>query len=86
MDLHRRGILDQLGVEMIGARADVIAKAEGRESFKAAMTKIGLDVPRSSVVHNMQEARQVMQEVETRRGQGYLFRGDGAGTGVAEAR
>jgi carbamoyl-phosphate synthase large subunit len=63
MDLHRRGILEQLGVEMIGAKPDVIAKAEGRESFKAAMTKIGLDVPRSAVVHNMEEARQVLQEI-----------------------
>ncbi|QDU39880.1 Carbamoyl-phosphate synthase large chain [Maioricimonas rarisocia] len=63
MDLYRRGILDQLGVEMIGARADVIAKAEGRESFKDAMTKIGLDVPQSRVVHNLQEARDAMREI-----------------------
>jgi len=63
MDLHRRGILEQLGVEMIGARADVIAKAEGRESFKEAMVKIGLDVPRSMVVHNMSEARVALREI-----------------------
>ncbi|MFV0445971.1 MAG: carbamoyl-phosphate synthase large subunit [Planctomycetaceae bacterium] len=63
MDLHRRGILDQLGVEMIGAKPDVIAKAEGRDSFKAAMTKIGLDCPKSFIVHNMDEARQVLQEI-----------------------
>ncbi|MCA9082202.1 MAG: carbamoyl phosphate synthase large subunit, partial [Planctomycetaceae bacterium] len=63
MDLHHRGILDQLGVEMIGARADVIAKAEGRDSFKQAMIKIGLDVPRSFIVHNMQEARDVLREI-----------------------
>ncbi|WP_437225770.1 carbamoyl-phosphate synthase large subunit [Planctomicrobium sp. SH661] len=63
MDLHRRGILDQLGIEMIGAKAEVIAKAEGRESFKEAMLKIGLDVPRSFVVHNMQEARSALREI-----------------------
>ncbi|WP_145198106.1 carbamoyl-phosphate synthase large subunit [Thalassoglobus polymorphus] len=63
MDLHRRGILDQLGVEMIGARADVIAKAEGRESFKEAMVKIGLDVPSSFVVHNMDEAQAALKEI-----------------------
>ncbi|WP_145031081.1 carbamoyl-phosphate synthase large subunit [Caulifigura coniformis] len=63
MDLHRRGILQQLGVEMIGARADVIAKAEGRESFKQAMIKIGLDVPKSMVVHTMEEARAAMREI-----------------------
>ncbi len=63
MDLDRRGILDQLGVEMIGARADVIAKAEGRQSFKEAMVKIGLDVPRSTVVRNMQEARAAQHDI-----------------------
>jgi carbamoyl-phosphate synthase large subunit len=63
MDLSRRGILEQLGVEMIGARADVIAKAEGRQSFKQAMLKIGLEVPRSFVVHTMAEAREVLREI-----------------------
>jgi carbamoyl-phosphate synthase large subunit len=63
MDLYRRGILDQLGVEMIGAKADVIAKAEGRESFKQAMIKIGLDVPRSRTVHNIEEAREALREI-----------------------
>ncbi|SFI38075.1 carbamoyl-phosphate synthase large subunit [Planctomicrobium piriforme] len=63
MDLDRRGILRQLGIEMIGARADVIAKAEGRESFKQAMIKIGLDVPRSMVVRNMQDARTAVRQI-----------------------
>ena len=63
MDLHRRGILDQLGVEMIGARADVINKAEGRDSFKSAMVSIGLDVPTSYVVHTMPEARAALRDI-----------------------
>ncbi len=63
MDLHHRGILDQYGVEMIGARAEVIAKAEGRESFKAAMTKIGLDVPKSTIVHTLDEALQALETI-----------------------
>ena len=63
MDLHRRGILEQLGVEMIGAKPEVIAKAEGREEFKQAMIKIGLDVPKSRTVHNMDEAREVLKEI-----------------------
>ncbi|MEZ6057819.1 MAG: carbamoyl-phosphate synthase large subunit [Planctomycetaceae bacterium] len=63
MDLYRRGILEQYGVEMIGARADAIQKAEGRETFKEAMMKIGLDVPQSSVVHNMEEAREVATRI-----------------------
>ncbi len=63
MDLHRRGILQQLGVEMIGAKPDVIAKAEGREEFKQAMVKIGLDVLRSRTVHTMEEARKALKEI-----------------------
>jgi len=63
MDLARRGILDQLGVELIGAKEDVIAKAESRDQFKEAMMKIGLDCPRSAVVHNMEEANAAMKDI-----------------------
>ena len=56
MDLARRGILKQLNCELIGAKEEVIAKAEGRQTFKEAMVKIGLDVPISETVHNMEEA------------------------------
>ncbi|MBX3439968.1 MAG: carbamoyl phosphate synthase large subunit, partial [Planctomycetaceae bacterium] len=63
MDLYRHGVLEEFGVEMIGARADVIAKAEGRESFKEAMLKIGLDLPRSKTVRTMDEARVAMAEI-----------------------
>ena len=50
LELERRGILEKHGVEMIGARADVIEKAEDREKFRAAMEKIGLENPRSVIV------------------------------------
>ncbi|MEZ6061811.1 MAG: carbamoyl-phosphate synthase large subunit [Planctomycetaceae bacterium] len=63
MDLVKHGVLEKYGVEMIAARQDVIKKAEERELFKVAMQKIGLDVPRSRVVHNMQEAREAVQEI-----------------------
>ncbi|WP_417379569.1 carbamoyl-phosphate synthase large subunit [Gimesia sp.] len=63
MDLARRGILDQLGVELIGAKESVIAKAESRDQFKEAMIKIGLDCPRSAVVHNMEEANAAMKDI-----------------------
>ncbi|REJ91240.1 MAG: carbamoyl-phosphate synthase large subunit [Planctomycetota bacterium] len=63
MDLERHGVLEKFGVEMIGARSDVIDKAEGRESFRNAMEKIGLDMPRSVVVHNMPEARDALEEI-----------------------
>src|SRR5207342_3384496 len=47
LSLHRSGVLDKYGVEMIGARAEVIDKAEDRELFREAMTEIGLETPRS---------------------------------------
>jgi carbamoyl-phosphate synthase large subunit len=50
LDLERAGILEKYGVEMIGARAAVIEKAEDREKFRAAMDAIGLESPRSVAV------------------------------------
>jgi carbamoyl-phosphate synthase large subunit len=47
LSLHRAGVLDHFGVEMIGARAEVIDKAEDRELFREAMNAIGLETPRS---------------------------------------
>jgi carbamoyl-phosphate synthase large subunit len=49
LDLERTGVLAKYGVEMIGARAEVIEKAEDRKKFRAAMEKIGLDNPRSVI-------------------------------------
>jgi carbamoyl-phosphate synthase large subunit len=48
--LHEAGVLDELGVELIGASVDVIARAEDRELFKAAVESCGLQVPRSIIV------------------------------------
>ncbi len=63
MDLARNGVLERLGVEMIGANEAVIQKAEGRESFKVAMMSIGLEVPKSRTVHTIDEAREALKEV-----------------------
>ncbi|MCR9118096.1 MAG: carbamoyl-phosphate synthase large subunit, partial [bacterium] len=63
MDLDEHGVLEKYGVEMIGARADVIAKAEERDQFKTAMEKIGLDVCRGATVHTLEEARKVVADV-----------------------
>jgi len=49
LDLQEMGILEKYGVEMIGARAEVIEKAEDREKFRAAMDKIGLENPRAAI-------------------------------------
>ncbi len=63
MDLAEHGILEKYGVEMIGANPAVIAKAEDRQQFKAAMEKIGIAVPQSGVAHNLSEAHQLREEV-----------------------
>ena len=63
LELNKRGVLDLFGVEMIGAKADVIDKAENRERFRQAMDKIGLESPRSRTVHSMAEAEAVLPEI-----------------------
>lgn len=63
MDLHKHGVLEKYGVEMLGARADVIAKAEDRELFKKAMIKIGLEVPHSGVARSLADAQAIRDEV-----------------------
>ncbi len=63
IELAERGVLARYGVEMIGARPDVIRKAENREEFKQAMEKIGLAVCRGRTVHTPAEAHQVLKEV-----------------------
>ena len=63
MNLERHGVLEKYNVEMIGAKADVIDKAEDRDRFKAAMESIGLDVCRGQTVESIEEARQVVDEI-----------------------
>jgi len=63
MDLAKHGVLEKLGCELIGAKADVIAKAEEREQFKDAMHKIGLDVCIGETVKTIEHAREVMEKV-----------------------
>ena len=63
LDLARQGVLEKYGVEMIGASREAIDKAEDREKFKKAMTRIGLASPRSSIAHSMEEAMQVQAMV-----------------------
>ncbi len=59
LDLAKHGVLEKYGVEMIGASKEAIDKAEDREKFKQAMTKIGLGSARSGIAHSMEEAQQV---------------------------
>ncbi|KGM07376.1 Carbamoyl-phosphate synthase large chain [Methylophaga thiooxydans] len=59
LDLEKHGILEKFGVEMIGADSEAINKAEDRDLFRAAMRKIGLDMPKSDIAHTLDEALEV---------------------------
>ncbi|QIK77635.1 carbamoyl-phosphate synthase large subunit [Sphingomonas piscis] len=61
--LYKDGTLDRLGIELIGANAAAIEKAEDRQKFRDAMDKIGLESPRSAIVHSMEEAQAALGTV-----------------------
>lgn len=63
LDLERHGVLAEFGVEMIGATADAIDKAEDRHRFDEAMRSINLECPRAGIAHSMDEAHKVLDEV-----------------------
>lgn len=63
LDLDKHGILAKYNVELIGASKEAIDKAEDRQKFKEAMTKIGLGSARSAVAHSMEEALQVQANI-----------------------
>jgi len=60
LELDKQGVLEKFSVEMIGASKDAIDKAEDRERFREAMKKIGLNMPISEMVHNLEDARGAM--------------------------
>ncbi|MHC4938933.1 MAG: carbamoyl-phosphate synthase large subunit [Planctomycetota bacterium] len=63
MKLHQNGVLEKYGVEMIGAKPDAIHRAEEREAFRDTMDSIGLEVPKSELAHNMEEARAALEVI-----------------------
>ncbi|MGE0823902.1 MAG: carbamoyl-phosphate synthase large subunit [Candidatus Binatia bacterium] len=63
IDLAEAGVLEQYGVELIGAKLPAIKKAEDRDLFKAAMEKIGLDLPRSGYARSLEEAEHIRQQL-----------------------
>ncbi|HEX3348243.1 MAG TPA: carbamoyl-phosphate synthase large subunit, partial [Acetobacteraceae bacterium] len=63
MKLAASGVLERYGVELIGAKADVIDRAEDRLKFRDAMAEIGIESPRSAIAHTMEEARAALAAV-----------------------
>ena len=63
MDLDSKGILEKYGVELIGAKIGAIDKAENRERFKEAMQSIGLRIPNSVVINNLQDGLKLIKKI-----------------------
>lgn len=63
LDLDREGVLEKYDVDMIGAKKEAINKAEDRDLFREAMKKIGLAMPKSEIVHNMEEAKAALDVI-----------------------
>ncbi len=86
LDLNRMGVLEKYNVEMIGADADTIDKAEDRNRFDKAMKNIGLECPRAEIAHTLEEAF----DVQTRIGFPAIIRPSftmgGSGGGIAYNR
>ena len=86
LDLDRMGVLEKYNVEMIGADADTIDKAEDRNRFDKAMKNIGLECPRAEIAHTLEEAF----DVQTRIGFPAIIRPSftmgGSGGGIAYNR
>jgi carbamoyl-phosphate synthase large subunit len=93
LDLHRQGVLDKYGVELIGASPAAIDKAEDRQKFKEAMNKIGLGSAKSGIAHSWDDALRVQAEIAAQTGgSGYpvvirpSFTLGGSGGGIAYNR
>ncbi|MEK6298980.1 MAG: carbamoyl-phosphate synthase large subunit, partial [Paraburkholderia tropica] len=93
LDLHHHGVLTKYNVELIGASPEAIDKAEDRQKFKDAMTKIGLGSAKSGVAHSMEEALKVQGEIAEFTGTGGYpvvirpsFTLGGSGGGIAYNR
>ncbi|MDD2316254.1 MAG: carbamoyl-phosphate synthase large subunit [Desulfobacterales bacterium] len=62
-ELARSGVLEKYGVRMIGVNADAIERGEDRTAFKNAMTRLGIEMPRSKAVNNVADAEKVAEEL-----------------------
>ncbi len=62
-ELHKAGVLDRYGVRIIGVQADAIERGEDRLAFKQTMSKLGIDMPRSTICYSVEEAEGVAAEL-----------------------
>ena len=62
MELAKKGVLDKYGVKVIGVNLDAIERGEDREVFKATMAELGIETPKSGIVHSVEEAERLVKE------------------------
>ena len=62
MELSKKGILDKYGVKVIGVNLDAIERGEDREVFKATMQSLGIETPKSGIVHSVEEAVELVEK------------------------
>jgi carbamoyl-phosphate synthase large subunit len=62
-ELHRSGVLDRYGVQVIGVNVDAIERGEDRTAFKSTMTRLGIAIPRSEAVNNLEDAEKIAAEL-----------------------
>ncbi|MEP2102333.1 MAG: carbamoyl-phosphate synthase large subunit [Parasphingorhabdus sp.] len=86
LTLNKMGVLEKYNVQMIGADAEAIDKAEDREKFKVAMDKIGLESPRSAVAHSEEQALEILEDIGLPAIMRPSFTMGGTGGGVAYNR
>ncbi|MCG7334117.1 carbamoyl-phosphate synthase large subunit [Sporosarcina sp. ACRSM] len=63
IELHESGILDELGVEILGTKLDAIHQAEDRDLFRTLMNELGEPVPESDIIHNLEEAHAFVEKI-----------------------
>jgi carbamoyl-phosphate synthase large subunit len=62
-ELHKAGILDKYGVQVIGVNVDAIERGEDRTAFKETMNRLGIDMPKSQTVNNVEDAEKVAERL-----------------------
>ena len=63
VELHKAGVLEECGVELLGTKLDSIKQAEDRELFRNLMNELGEPVPESDIIHNLEEARRFVEKI-----------------------
>ena len=84
IDLANAGVLERYDVELIGANLDAINKAEDRDLFRAAMTRIGLKMPASGIARSVAQAREILEHTKLPSIIRPSFTMGGSGGGVCE--